>query len=476
MMPLLLLIHLVLGAGLVLARSLAPADRARVVSGAGVAGASSALLLFVFRGSGATWGTLVMDEGRAAAAGAAIFCAWLLVVATDDGRGHWEVGALVGAGSAALVGFSLNEWIAPALLFWVCVSAATGVAARTAGRSAWAPILIGLSDALVVGALVGWAVQEGTWRLPDALEGWTVVAAVAGLILRAGVLPRIGAWDLASAGTVAFIPLVIGSVFTLVPTISAGDEIAVALPLLAAGAGAALWCAIRSPQVVLAAGWMVATMLAVVFIAPDALGKAAAAACLGATAALVWPWTGGRAGPERGLLLALVPLTVGFGPMVGAAVATFGRSARADTVLEAAPWAGFAALLPAALAVAVTMSAAIARRVEPETYRPVAVLATWAIGGLALLLGLTGGAELGLALSGEAWLYLVAALCGAAAARFAPRQPVRSDAVDAGPPLGIFALPGPIDRIVAPVGAGLIAVALLAAVGFTYVGLKNGFL
>lgn len=459
-----------------LARGLGPADRARAVTWAGLAGAASALLLFLFRGSETTWGTLAMEEGRAAAAGAGIFCAWLLVVAADDGRGRWEVGALVGAGSAALIGFALNEWIAPALLFWVCLSAATAVAARSGGRGAWPPILIGLSDALVVGALVAWALQEGTWRLPTAVEGWPAWAVAAGLALRAGVLPRIGAWALASAEAVALIPLLIGSVFTLIPAISGGDEIAVALPLLAAGIGAALWCAIRSPQVVLAAGWIVATMLAVVFIAPDALGKAASAACLGATAALLWPWTGGRAGPERALLLALVPLTVGFGPVVGAAVATFDRSARAETVLEAAPWAAFAALLPAALAVAVTMSAAIARRVEPETYRPIAVLATWAVGGLALLLGLTGGVELGLSLSGELWLYVVAALCGAAAARFAPRQPVRSEVAAVGPTLGIFSLPGPVDRIAALVGAGLIAVALLAAVGFTYVGLKNGFL
>ena len=476
MMALLLLVHVVLGAGLVVARGLAPAGRARVVTWAGVAGALSALLLFAVRGSDTTWGTMAMDENRAAAAGAAIFCAWLLVVATDDGRGRWEIGALVGAGSAALIGFSLNGWIAPALLFWVCLSAATGVAARAAGHGAWAPILIGLSDVLVVGALVGWAVQEQTWRLPEALQGWPITVAVLGLILRAGVLPRIGAWDLASSGAVALVPLLIGSVFTLVPTVSGGDEIAVALPLLAAGIGAALWCAIRSPQVVLAAGWMVATMLAVVFIAPDALGKAAAGACLGASVALVWPWTGGRAGPERGLLLALVPLTVGFGPVVGGAVATFERSARADTVLQAAPWAAFAALLPAALAVAVTMSAAIARRVEPETYRPVAVLATWAIGGLALLLGLTGGAELGLSLSGELWLYVVAALCGAAAARFAPRQPVRSEVVGAGLPLGVFALPRTLDRIAAPVSLAFIAGSFVAAVAFTYIGLRNGFL
>ena len=475
-MAFLLLIHIVLGAGLVLARGLAPAERARAVTWAGGAGALSALALFVVRGSEATWGTLVMNEGRAAGAGAAIFCAWLLVVATEDGRGRWELGALVGAGSAALIGFSLNEWIAPALLFWVCLSAATGVAVRSAGQGRWAPVLIGLSDVLVVGALVGWAVQEQTWRLPDALEGWPMAVAVVGSVLRAGVLPRIGAWELASSGTVAFIPLLIGSVFTLAPTISGGDEIAVALPLLAAGMGAALWCAIRSPQVVLAAGWMVATMLAVVFIAPASLGKAASAACLGATAALVWPWTGGRAGPERGLLLALVPLTVGFGPVVGGAVATFGRSARADTVLAAAPWAAFAALLPAALAVAVTMGAAVVRRVEPETYRPVAVLATWAIAGLALLLGLTGGAELGLSLSGELWLYVAAAACGAAGARFAPRQAIRHEVVETGPALGVFALPRRIERIAAPASLALLAGSLATAVAFTYIGLRNGFL
>lgn len=437
----------------------------------------AALLLFVFRGSGAAWGSLVMHEGRAAAAGAAIFCAWLLVVSTDDGRGCWEVGALVGAGSAALVGTSLGEWIAPTLLFWVCLSAATAVAATKVERPGWTPLVVAVSDACVVGGLLGWALQQGTWRLPEEVHGWAFVVVVAGLVLRAGVVPRIGAWDLATAGTVGLIPLLVGSVFVLVPTVSGGDEVAVALPLLVAGTTAALWCALRSPQIVLGAGWLVATMLALVFVEPASLGKAAPAAALAATAVLVWPWTGGRAGPERGLLLALVPLTVGFGPIVGGAVASFERASTAPTVLEAAPWAAFAALLPAALAVGVTMGAAVARRVEPETFRPLAVLATWAVASLGLVLGLTGGAELSLDLRPELRLYLVAVLCAGAAARFGPRQAVRSDVVlDPTPPLGLLVLPTSATKLAHQAAAGLIAAAFVAALWFTYVGLRAGFL
>lgn len=458
-------------------RGLPVDQRARLLPLGAAVGAVSGLALFLARDGDAVWGTIALDPGRAAVAGAAIFCAWVLVAATDDGHGQWEIGALVGAGSAGVVGFSLGEWIAPALLFWMCVSAATSVAAiRQEASSGLTLALIGLSDALVVGALVGWAVQEETWRLPQAIEGWPFYVAVVGSVLRAGAVARLGPWDLASGSSAALIPLLVGSVFALVPTLSGGDEVAIALPLLAAGMLAALWCAIRSPQLVLSAGWLIATMLALAFIQPTALGKAAAAALLTSTAILLWPWAGGRAGPERGLLVAAVPLTVAFGPVVGGAVVSFERASGAETVVGGAPWTAFAALLPAALAVGVTMGAAIARRIEPETYRPAAVLATWAVAGVALLLGLTGGAGLGADLGGSSWLYLIAALVAAAAARFAPRQPVRSDVVTGGPVVGALVLPSSVSGVIAKVGLGLTGAAVLAAVGFTYVGLKTGFL
>jgi hypothetical protein len=476
MLALSVLVHAALATGLIFSRNLAPTDRSRAINAAALIGAVGGLILFLVRGSGGTWGTFAIHEGRAAAAGAAVFCAWLLVAATDEDKTRWDVAALVGAGSTAVVAFALTEWTAPAILFWICSSAALAVAAHTDGKGGAAAAFIGLSDVCVIGALVGWSLGEETWRMPDALDGWPLYLAVAGLILRAGVVPRLGVWELARGSTVAMVPLSIGGAFALLPSLSGGDEVGVALALLVAGMLAALWCAIRSPQVVLTAGWAVATMLAVVFIQPGALGKAASAAALAATAALLWPWTGGRAGPERGLLLAVVPLTVGFGPIVGAAGAAFDRSSGAESVLAAAPWTAFAALLPAALAVGVTMGAAMARRVEPETYRPVAVLATWAVAGLALVLGLTGGPELGFELRGELLLYVVAALAAAAAARFAPRQPVRSDVVSSGPELGVMTLSPSITQVTGKVGQGLIAAALLASLWFTYMGLKTGFL
>lgn len=328
----------------------------------------------------------------------------------------------------------------------------------------------------VVGALAGWALTEESWRMPEALDGWPLVVAVVGLALRAGIAPRVGPWELASGAHVAFIPLLVGSAFALVPSLSAGDEVAIALPLLGAGMLTALWCAIRSPQIVLIAGWVVATMLALAFIEPEALGKAASAAILAATAALAWPWTGGRAGPERGLLVALVPLTVGFGPIVGGASASFERASTAGSVVGAAPWTAFAALLPAALAVGVTMGAAIARRAEPETYRPAAVLATWAIAALALVLGLTGGAEVGLDLGGELRLYVVAVSLAVAAARFAPRQPVLVEIVGSEPALGVYAVPSSVSKLAELAGLALIASASVGALWLTYVGLRTGFL
>ena len=459
-----------------LTRALPSADRARALTGAGVVGAVSALLLFLRAGSESSWGSLSLQEGPAVAAAAAVLCAWLLVLASDDGRGCWEIGALVGAGSTALIGFSLNQWIAPALLFWICLSAATAVAGATSDGTRSTRAVTGLSDACVVGALATWALREETWRMPEALDGPTLVLALIGIALRVGVLPRIGLWELAGGANVALIPLLVGSVFALVPSLSAGEEVGVALPFLVGGMLAALWCVIRAPQVVLVAGWVVASMLAVTFIEPEALGKAASAAALAATATLLWPWTGGRAGPERGLVVALVPLTAGFGPIVGGAIVSFDRSSTAESVLGAAPWTAFAALLPAALAAGVTMGAAIARRDEPETYRPVAVLATWAVTALALLLGLTGGAELGLELGAELWLYVVATSLAVGAARFAPRQPVFSELSESGPALGVFVVPTSISKVAEPAGLALLGAASVGALWFTYMGLRTGFL
>lgn len=474
MLPLLVLVHVALALAMVFARGLATPERARVVRVSSLAGAASGLWLFLARGSGTVWGTFTLDDDRAAAAAAAVFCAWLLVGATDDGRGQWEAGALVGAAAAASVAFALTDWMAPALLFWVCISAATLVATREPGGSTL--LVVGLSDALVVGALVVSALQEETWRMPDGLGGWVFYLAVAGCVLRAGVLPRIGPWDLAKGGGVALIPLLIGAVFALIPSLSRGGEIAVGLPLLLAGILGALWFALRSPQIAVGAGWLVATMLALVFIEPVALGKAAVAAVLGASAALLWPWAGGRAGPERGLLLAAVPLTAGFGPIVGGATASFQRAATADTILDGAPWTAFSALLPVALAVGVTVGGVIARRVEPETFRPAPVLATWAIVTLALVLGLTGGAELGLRARPELWLYVVAAVIAGVAARFAPRQPILSDVVATGPALGVLVLPASVSSVAARMGVASVGVAFVAALWFTYTGLKVGFL
>lgn len=475
MLPVALLIQAGLGAALIVARQLPVSERSRVVRGVAVAGAFSALGLLLARGSETAWGTLSMDDRGAPVAAVAVFCAWLLVAATDEARGRWDIGALVGAASAALIGFSLNDWVAPALLFWVCVSAATAVAARADGAGLSA-IVIGISDACVVGALIASALREQTWRMPDGLEGWPFLLAAVGAIVRAGVLPRIGPWDLSKSSAVALIPLLIGGVFALVPSLSAGDEVALALPLLGIGMLGALRCVVRSPQVVLAAGWLVSTMLALVFIEPQALAKAASAAVLATTVVLLWPWAAGRAGPERGLLLAAVPLTVGFGPVLGGALASFQRASAADSVLSAAPWTAFAALLPVALALGITMGAAMARRVEPETYRPAAVLATWAAAALALLLGLTGGADLGSSFGGEVWLYVLAALVAGVSARFAPRQAIHSDVVGSGPAVGLLALSRSLSDVAARTGVFLVTAALLAALWFTYVGLKTGFL
>jgi hypothetical protein len=475
MLALLIVSQTVLAAAALAGRALPDESRSRalqLLAGLGVLGAGA---LFLARKSDAAWSSFTVKPDEAAIAAVAILCAWLLVLASDGGRGRMDVAALVGAASTGLAAFSLADWVAPALLAFLSLSAATLVAAWRLGRHA-AALWLAVSDVLVVTALAGWAWRNDTWALGGVLEGYHFYLALAALGLRAGVVPRLGLWELQDGAEVSLVPLVIGSAFALVPRLSAGEEIWVALPLLMVGAASAIWSILRRPTASLAGAWLIATMLAIPWIAPAALGRAAAAAILASSAVVLWRWSGGRAGAERGLLLAAVPLTAGFGAVVAGAVASFEHAVAAESVVSSIPWSAFAALLPAALAAGVTLGASLGRRIEPETFSPQAVVVTWVLAAITLALGLSPGSALDLEGAGDrTFLFGVAAVGGVLAARFLPRAaPVEEPAPAAGASSPVWSPPPRVhlDWVALAVAAIGLAVALV----FTYAGLRSGFL
>ena len=481
MLQLLFLSHAALAIFLIFTRPLGTAQRARFLRFAGLVGTASSVALFFVRGAEVSWGAASLKPGSGAVVAAATACAWTLVAVTDNGRGRWDVAASVGAAATGLALFSTSAWIVPALLFWVVVSLSTTASVRWDPRLPQVGLALATSDACVVGALTMWSLDQDTWRMPDAVDGWLLLPLVAAIVLRTGIVPVVGIWQLTAADRSPLLPLVMASGFALMPSASAGDEVLVGLGVLLLALGGAAWSILRpAPQLSLVGAWICGVMAAVAWVQPVALARAAVTAILGASMAAMWPGSAGRAQSERGLLVAGVPLTVGFGVIVGGAGVSFERARVAGTVLESAPWSAFAALLPVALAAGVTLGTAMARRLEPDRYRAPAVLATWALAAAALILGLAPRAELGFSGSGagatrSVWLYALAAVAAVAAARFAPRHPAILDPAEM-PSVGRSGPEGALG-VTLLIVAGVLGVAAVSAVGWlTYTGLRSGFL
>ncbi|HJR45855.1 MAG TPA: hypothetical protein VJ927_09640 [Actinomycetota bacterium] len=472
------LVHAVLALILLAGRGLEGAGRARLIRAVAIAGGAAAALLLLFRGADSVWGAQRLDPQSGALAAVAVFCAWAIVAAVAGEEGRWDIGALVGAASTALILFATSRWAAPALLFWAVIGAAAVVAGRAAGARAYTWLAVVLADLCVLGALAAHSLAEESWRMPTEVPPPLLIPLVAGVVLRVGVAPKTGIWGLMGGVEAAFLPLLIGSGFALVPAASGGDEVAVALGLLVVALAAVAWSVlVTRMQLAVVASWIVCLLLAVVWIEPSTAARAAATAALAVGALALWPWTSGRARSERALLLGLVPATIGFGVVLAGAAASFERATSAASVATAAPWFAFAALLPAALAAAVTLGASWARRVEAETYRPPAVLTLWALAALGVVLGLSPRPELGFGGGGtrSTLLYLAAAVAGVLAARLIPGQAPALSAAEE-PASGALALHGPWATWLARLALVLGLLALVIVLWFTYTGLRLGFL
>lgn len=482
-MPLLVVSHALLGVACVALRGLPVAQRFAGLRFLAGVGALSSVVLFLARGVESSWGTMELGPARSGLVAVATFCAWVAVLASDErNEPRWDLGALVGAGGTAVAVIATTRWIVPCLLFWMVLSAVTLVAARERGPGAHVAAAVGLADACFVAGVLGHALTSETWSLPTRLDGVWLYLAIVAIVLRAGALPAVGMGAAFGRGEGALLPLAVASAFAVVPFVSGGDEVAVALPLLLLAAGAIAWSlAVETPRLSVIAVWPLATMLAIAWIEPAAVARAAATAAIVATMVSLWPLTSGRAQSERGLILAALPATIGFGAIAGGAAASFTRAVAEGAVLAAAPWHAVAALLPVVLAGGVALGATIGRRTELERFRPEAVLATWTLAAVALVTGLSPAARLGFSSGTDGGgravpLFVLALLVGLVAARFAPRSTIPLTPPRPAPAAGVVDLGGSIAAWVRWAGVGIFSIAAAAVLWLTYSGLSVGFL
>ena len=475
--------HAAIGLALLAARPLKRELRsAALLAGCG-AGALLAVGLYLAGNSNAAWRTTELEAPTAALIAVAIACAWILLGALDRGSGRTDAACLIGVACSGLVLFATNEWVVPATLYWVASSLSVVVVTR-GKRAAPARVAVLVSDVAVIGALASHSLAQQSWRMPAAIEGWPYWVLVGALVVRAGVFPQLGVWAaLPSRMGACGLPLLVAGGFALLLGPAGGSQVAAGLALLVV-AGATCFWALVGKDLLLAtvAAWPVSLTLGVGFISPDAVARAGIAAVLATTAVALWPHCVGRAEAERGLVLAFVPATAGFGVIVAGALEAFERATEAATVIESAPWAAAAALLPAALAAGVALGARLGRRLEPATPGRLPLAASWIVVGLSVLMGVVPEGFLDLDSAGSSsrttWLYLVALGAGLGAAfLFAGRSgheiPRRAEGnLRTGVIVGKASFATPLVWLSVALGVA----ALGGALWLTFEGLKVGFL
>ena len=484
MIALLYLGHAAIGLSLLATQPLKRELRSAAVLAGSGAGALLAIGLYLAGDSNAAWRTTDLAAPMAAMTAVAMSCAWILLGALDRGSGRGDAGCLIGVACSGLVLFATNEWVVPGALFWVASSLA--IVVMTRGKSAApARVAVLVADVGVVVALASYSLDLQTWRMPQGMERWPYWVLVGALVVRAGVLLQLGVWTaLSSRMGASGLPLLVAGGFALLLGPAGGSQVGVGLALLVVALASCLWALVgKDMRLDTVAAWPVALTLGVGFISPEAVARAGIAAALAVTAVVLWPHCLGRAEAERGLLVAFVPATAGFGVIVAGALEAFERANESTTVIESAPWATAAALLPAALAAGVALGARLGRRLEPATPEPLPLAASWIVLGLSVLLGVVPEGFLGLesgagTTARTTLLHLVAVAAGIGAAfvlagRSGHVIPSRAEgrlltgAIVARPSFGV-------PLVWLSVALGMVAVG--TALWLTYEGLKVGFL
>jgi hypothetical protein len=349
-----------LAAVLLLAVRLGDELRKRAVLVVSALGVAFGLVFMFAAQSDEIWRTAAFT-GAVVCVGAAIACSWLIAGVADGGRGRWQTGVLVGVASTAAVLAAGNDWVVPALLFWTCSSLAlAGLASSSPGRVAvWLAIFV--SDAALVAGVIGNALETESWRVPDAITGWPLVAVLASAVVRAGALPRTGIWGVLGSGGAPGLPLLSVGAFVAV-TWALGDPVpwlGVALVLVAILT--AVWGLVKRELSAATVGAVpVALALGAAVAQPSASVAAGVAGAIAVTFVALWPLSVSQGAAPRALHLAFVPPTIGFLVVTAAAVAAFDRASETERIADAVVDTLFSGLLPVALAVTVALGARIA--------------------------------------------------------------------------------------------------------------------
>jgi hypothetical protein len=224
------------------------------------------------------------------------------------------------------------------------------------------------------------------------------------------------------------------------------------------------------------ATWVTTLALAACFVSPRHASAAGAAAVLAAAAAALWPYTAGRGGVARSLLVSVVPLSAGFGMVAGGGVDAFERATAGGGSLA---WTIVAALLPVTVGAGVLLGTRAARADATEL-EPEAVLATWLIVAAAIGIGVLPAAVGDAGPLGDSGgvisLQLLAIGAGAGAGVVARRPGVVLE-----PPYGEVTLAGLTPapeppRAAAWAALGVAGAVVVAAAWLTVAGLRVGFL
>ena len=476
MIPVLFLSHAAIALAAVLLSGAGREARERFLQGLAIAGGLSGLVLFFAAPLlGERWRTIEMTPSGTRIAGAAIVAAWILAAVGERSRGggRWDIVALTGVASTALCMFSVNRWTVPALLF---ASIACLALVLLHDRVTIVAGALAAGIALLGGALLWRTLDVQTWELPAPLTGaqlWIAVAAAVAFAL-AAVVDEPG--DRPHPST----PLALGLSFATLGSVARGTGPVIALALVAAALVAVVRSLLKervSQRLVMV--WIVALTVGLAALSGDlyVTTRSGIAGILAASAVALWPLSLGRAQIERGILIAFVAVTAGFNAIASAAGYSFERATSIERVVDAAPWAAIAALLPAALAGGVALGASVGRNPEPDEYTRSGVLGSWALVILSVIVGLFPylGDVTASGLGGPG-LYVVAVAAGVGAARYARGLGATEPAPTAGShfepvPLGV-PWPKPASIAVAALGAAT----ALGVLALTFQGLRLGFL
>ncbi len=432
------------------------------------------------------WRSTTLAPPGGIVAGVAVACAWLLAGALGDEKTQASA-ALTGVASAALLAATLNDWVVPALMFWLASSVALVALGSQGGVRVGTVLSVAVSDLALAGALTIEAFDERAWTMPESLGGVALGLALVSFVVRSGALPAVGVWESLDTPGVPALPLLMGGPLALLGPLLSGGGAWSAVGALLLGliccTGALLEADLRLSLV---AAWPLWVSAGLIAAAPFTLTPASLAALFAATAVCLWPATHGSARAERAFLLSLPPATAGFGAIVATAVLAFERAAGASSIAQAAPWSALAALLPATVAAGVALGARSAQQSSPHHGSTLATAGVRVLFGAAILVGLTPPSVLGLPedtlgeTSGVLPLYASAVLLGLGAAAVVAR---RAPPSVAGPPglevrIGTLALTEDRADMAVVVGvAVVVALGTLAAlVVLVLEGYRYGFL